>query len=552
MAALLLVALLPSGPPLEPLTLRFGQLALGGLSPAALQSPPPGGFVGSSGGSARLAAALPQQRHRRRATTGGVPLKHDDGSATPGGGAPSAFHNAGTPPNVSRTFDCASRRHAWEFAKATLPQRGDFRTVFDALQLQACGLTPPYSTDTFTAPRFVTPPGTVLYAAATGTSAGDGSKSKPLTLEAAVAAAATAYQKPVTILLRGGVYRLADAVQLGPEHSNLTLQNFEGEEAVISGAAHVAVSKSAWSLANASTNTWQLDLKGQTGLFPNYGLRVGTQRGILAKYPNGDPQLSAVHMDSGSIPYGPGRYLNGSGRSMQIPTYFSRAHAPVNTTREFWARPEDWPGVIWHGFPSTEKAPMDGAGGYGAWFHAQGGVCSGRQVDYGYWCSANAPRSGSGRLQPPYNPPGGFLYASNSSLPQAGGYRNASGAVFHARGGTNPYFSYMCLVDSIDNVTGSVHFDSSVGCDQGGPTTTTGAAWDWFIEGVLEVRSGAPVFYLCRWLVHFMCVLDRWRVLLWCFRNVIHPVSITQTRHRSGCTTRSTPPRRQPATSSWP
>ena len=85
----------------------------------------------------------------------------------------------------------------------------------------------------------------------------------------------------------------------------------------------------------------------------------------------------------------------------------------------------------------------------------------------GYWCSASAPRSGNGLLQPPYNPPGGFLFRSNDSLPQvrfnsifeiqfqfnfnsilirlnrhicdqAGGYRNASGAVFHARGGTNP------------------------------------------------------------------------------------------------------------------
>ena len=122
---------------------------------------------------------------------------------------------------------------------------------------------------------------------------------------------------------------------------------------------------------------------------------------------------------------------------MRIPTYISRAHAPVNTTVEYWARPADWPGVVWHEFPPTEKAPMDGAGGYGAWFHAQGGICSGRQVDYGYWCSASAPRSGGGKLQPPYNPPGGFLYASNDSLPQAGGYRNASGAVFHARGGTS-------------------------------------------------------------------------------------------------------------------
>lgn len=190
------------------------------------------------------------------------------------------------------------------------------------------------------------------------------------------------------------------------------------------------------------------------------------------------------------------RYLPGSGRSENIPAYFSRKHAPINTTTEFWARPADWPGVVWHEFPSGENALMDGAGGFGGFFHAQGGLCSGRQVDYGYWCSANAPRSGGGRLQPPYNPPGGFFYDSNGSLPQAHGYQNASGAVFHARGGTNPYFSYMCLVDSVNTSSRAVHFDAEVGCDQGGPTTKTGAAWDWFIEGVLEECDSPGEYYL--------------------------------------------------------
>eukprot|EP01051_Picozoa_sp_SAG22_P001366 SAG22_NODE_53_length_24242_cov_158.884231_6_plen_353_part_00 len=318
---------------------------------------------------------------------------------------------------------------------------------------------------------------------------------------AATAGPAGAGGAHVTLLLRGGTYRLAEALQLGPGHSNLTIQNHDGEAVSISGAVPVNVtSKGAWSLANASTNTWKLDIsQGQAGrLFPNYGLRRAGRRAILAKFPNGNPALSAVHMDSGSIPFGPGTYLPGSGRSEQIPDYFSRQHAPVNTTTEFWARPavramcddqkqagtafppalalvsprlsllpvppclhrlasvlQDWPGTIWHEFPAGEKAPMDGAGGFGGWFHAQGGLCSGRQVDYGYWCSSSAPRSGGGKLQPPYNPPGGFRY-NGTVLPQAGRWQNASGAVFHTRGGTNPYFSYMCLVDSVDRVTEQV------------------------------------------------------------------------------------------------
>ena len=37
-----------------------------------------------------------------------------------------------------------------------------------------------------------------------------------------------------------------------------------------------------------------------------------------------------------------------------------------------------------------------------------------------------------------------------------------------------PYFSYMCLVDKVED--GKVFFNHSVGCDQGGPTPTTPVA----------------------------------------------------------------------------
>ena len=86
------------------------------------------------------------------------------------------FRNAGTPPNVSRSYDCESRRHAWEFARATLPQRGQFRSAFDALQLQACDLDPPAAFDEYVPPTFPTPASesgaVVLYAGACTTAVG--------------------------------------------------------------------------------------------------------------------------------------------------------------------------------------------------------------------------------------------------------------------------------------------------------------------------------------------------------------------------------------------
>ena len=43
--------------------------------------------------------------------------------------------NGGTPPGVPPTFDCKARAAAWEYGKYLLPERGDFRTLFEALQL---------------------------------------------------------------------------------------------------------------------------------------------------------------------------------------------------------------------------------------------------------------------------------------------------------------------------------------------------------------------------------------------------------------------------------
>jgi hypothetical protein len=100
----------------------------------------------------------------------------------------------GTPPGVSKSFDCNAREHAWKFGKLTLPERGSFKTLYDALQLKACGIDPPKTEDTFVAPTFATPNGTVLYVDADAPDgSGDGSKDKPFaTLEAGVDAAGKA------------------------------------------------------------------------------------------------------------------------------------------------------------------------------------------------------------------------------------------------------------------------------------------------------------------------------------------------------------------------
>jgi len=314
---------------------------------------------------------------------------------------------------------------------------------------------------------------------------GDGSQSRPFaTLEAAVAAAGGA-TSPVTIVLGGGTYH-TQGVTLTQAHSGLTIQNLEGADAVISGAFPVKSDKDKWTLVNKDTNTWKLDTSGQ-GITVEYGLRVGARRGIRAKWPNGDPETASRFciIPLGSIA-SPGVYLNGSGVSEQYPKYFPREHADISTTQEFWAHPKDWPGTFWH---DADGVHPNAIGGYGPFFYAAGGVCSGRTPSHGYWCSQHCPRGAVGQHN--IDPPGGFEY--EAVLPQAAKYANPKGAIVHARGGSMPYFSYQCLVTNISN--GKVFFDPAIGCDQGGPTPNEpGKAWDWWIENVKE-ECDSPMEY---------------------------------------------------------
>lgn len=206
------------------------------------------------------------------------------------------FWNQGTRSGVTKAFDCEVRKHAWEFAKGTLPHRGNFTSAYDALQLHACGVQRPTSPDVFTPPVHLAPSKSALiYASASAPPGGDGGKTKPFqTLEDAVDAAEVALRTSsrATVLLGEGTYHTTGVV-LTAAHSGLTIQNHAGANAVVSGAVPIVNAKGNWSVHNAATNTWRLDTRGQQ-LAPEYGMRVGSRRAIRAKFPNGDPETAAT------------------------------------------------------------------------------------------------------------------------------------------------------------------------------------------------------------------------------------------------------------------
>lgn len=440
---------------------------------------------GSAGSSRHHWKRLDHRQHWVRITSAMMVLRVFAVTLSVAASVQSDHSSAGTPDGMSASYDCEARKHAWEFGKTTLPRHRQFKTLFDAMQLQHCkGVAAPSTTDdAFVPPRFPTPiDGHVLYADAKASVGGDGTRARPFaTLEAALAAATSVPN--TTVLLREGRFHTAGVV-LTSAHSGLTIQNYEGESVVVSGTVAVPTSAQDWSLHNKKTNTWKLDLSSAEGMPSQaFGMRVGSRRATLARFPNGDAEAG-------------GEADPRSGLSTEPLAAFSRTHDPVNETVVVYSNPEDWPGVFWMQEAEGGNLPVAGANvaGTGHWYDSHGGRCSGRQAPYGFWCSADNPRSQlPSDPQVPYSMPGGFkLDLAKPDQARAANWSNPRGAIYHIR---SNFFSIQCLVDGIES-DGTVNFNRSVGCDQGGPSPWGGSPGipgsaisepgSWYVEGNVE------------------------------------------------------------------
>lgn len=139
------------------------------------------------------------------------------------------------------SIDCPLRNLAWEYAQKLFPQRGSFPEVYDGLQLAPlCNISLArqksvpsklhvYKVDTTTFNVFVD--------SRSGNDDNPGTLDKPLkTLGKAV----DVYEymgagKGGFIYLREGTYFLSSKIDLGPEHSFLTISGYKDEKAVVSG-----------------------------------------------------------------------------------------------------------------------------------------------------------------------------------------------------------------------------------------------------------------------------------------------------------------------------
>ena len=234
---------------------------------------------------------------------------------------------------MSDATDCKIRTLAHEFGLQTLAKaRAAFpltngnafvdntsATLADALELAArCNATPPprdpATTDPMEGTRAL---GAVGLASrfyvdfARGSDAGTGALASPLKTVAAGVARARRATKPAAVVLRGGTHVLTQSIVLGPADEGLLLMNYPAEEPWITGAVPLRTS---WQKDEArqarGINSWvtavsidpqvssSLDGEGGAALAQalapgglTHGLRVGTERGIPARFPNANPEL---------------------------------------------------------------------------------------------------------------------------------------------------------------------------------------------------------------------------------------------------------------------
>jgi hypothetical protein len=183
------------------------------------------------------------------------------GAAAAIGDAP-AFINPGTPNGITQEFDCRVRQAAYTYGKQLLPKQGGFARLYDALQLHVCGVPPPSPDSPWRPDAFGVGAGAAsdfFVDAARGNDANAGDIDHPFaTIGAGVAAARNI--AGATVNLRAGTY-YTDTVQITAENSGLTLQSYNGELAVVSGAVPLPslADPSRWTpfkVSNASA-TWE-------------------------------------------------------------------------------------------------------------------------------------------------------------------------------------------------------------------------------------------------------------------------------------------------------
>eukprot|EP01047_Picozoa_sp_COSAG01_P017810 COSAG01_NODE_951_length_12498_cov_30.544018_6_plen_809_part_00 len=397
-------------------------------------------------GPAWPSAVVGQLTRRERRLSAFQPGLFSDANAT--------MVNSGTPRGVPADADCAVRELAYAFGKSLKPGRGGFRTLYDALQLGACGVPVPTARPEWVPPsssQTALSHSSTLYVAPVGASSAaneppTGSAERPFQSVADAVERSRSMTKPVDILLRQGTHAVASTVELGPDDSGIRIANCPGEAAELSGAVPLYPQWKSSSVCGKGC--FEAALPSISSIL---GLRRNGIREIRARWPNFDEELDSVDE------HGVYHVHNGRDGWVTVPTPWvmngsdmngiAGPWPPTEEARTITVGAEDWPGVHWpmremvnasNGTLVPTNDQWTGEGDWGKYWLGVGGTCADRTPALGYWCSPTAPRDIS-----PATHPGG-IYAQTVRGRQ---YRDPVGAIIHA---WMPYhwYTYMFEVRS--------------------------------------------------------------------------------------------------------
>ncbi|MDA9686882.1 hypothetical protein N9U05_00150 [bacterium] len=167
-----------------------------------------------------------------------------------------AFPSAADLGDIDPEQDCTVKKLAYEYALELQPHLSPLLEVFEALELGTnCGMKTP-SQPARKPASFDTPAGAIFVDYANGADSNVGSKAQPLkTLRTALSKSRGVGASKV-IALRAGVHFLGQTLQLTPADNELTIQNYLGEEAWLSGGQLLEGLK--WEKYNVSqgANIW--------------------------------------------------------------------------------------------------------------------------------------------------------------------------------------------------------------------------------------------------------------------------------------------------------
>eukprot|EP00928_Gymnodinium_smaydae_P025336 TRINITY_DN20214_c0_g1_i1.p1 TRINITY_DN20214_c0_g1~~TRINITY_DN20214_c0_g1_i1.p1 ORF type:complete len:1042 (+),score=101.64 TRINITY_DN20214_c0_g1_i1:41-3127(+) len=205
------------------------------------------------------------------------------------------WRHSNTSESIKNSTDCHARLLAYEFSLSLIPLRAPQVEVFDALELESCGITRPSDSPAAPVRLNISSHGTIMYVDAKDGSDvhGTGDIRSPFATVKKGVVALRSSQAPRTLILRSGVHYLKETLELTPADSGLTISAHPSgeEETWISGGQ--LLPPLAWvKVPGAVRNLYKAQLPKSVG-----GVTAGLQtlfphrRVTRARYPNGDPEL---------------------------------------------------------------------------------------------------------------------------------------------------------------------------------------------------------------------------------------------------------------------